>query len=256
MIKIALCDDESTVREGLLALLDQYQAKRGQKLIAEAFHSPLELLAKMERGTKFDVLLLDILMPGQNGIETAEEIRRFDSDIKIIFLTSSSEFAVQSYTVNAFYYQLKPFRAENFFPLLDSVFEACERERSNSFLLRCQDGLTRVEPKKIEFCEVNHRTLFIHLASGKILRCTCSLDKLESQLKSHGCFLRFHRSYLVNLDYVQNISYRVVTMFSQKEIPVPRGKYDLIKNAFLESAFQIGGGGILNDDGDPDFPFQ
>lgn len=240
MIKIALCDDDPAVRDELLALLERYQAQRGRELAVTTFQSPLDLLNAMERETRFDVLLLDILMPGQNGMETAGEIRRFDSDVKIIFLTSSSEFAVQSYTVNAFYYQLKPVEAERFFPLLDSVFEICARERADSILLRCRSGLTRVEPRRIEFCEVNHRTLFIHLTSGKVLESVGSLDGLEEQLADYNCFLRVHRSYLVNLDYVQHISYRAVTMSCLTEIPVPRGRYEEIKNAFLKSAFRAG----------------
>lgn len=244
MIKIALCDDDPAVRDELVAFLNQYRAQRGCELAVATFQNPLDLLDAIERDTRFDVLLLDILMPGQNGIETAREIRRFDNDVKIIFLTSSSEFAVQSYTVNAFYYQLKPLRPESFFSLLDSVLEVCGRERDSSLILRCRDGITRVEPKRIEFCEVNHRTLFIHLISGKVLESVGSLDKLEELLAGYSCFLRFHRSYLVNLDYVQNISYRTVTMSCLAEIPVPRGKYEEIKNAFLKSAFRAGQVGL------------
>lgn len=243
MIKIALCDDDSAVRDELLALLEQYQARQGRELAVSTYQSPLDLLDAMERGTRFEVLILDILMPGQNGIETAGEIRRFDRDVKIIFLTSSSEFAVQSYSVNAFYYQLKPLREESFFSLLDSVLEVCGQERGSTLLLRCRDGITRLDPRRIEFCEVNHRTLFIHLVSGRVLESIGSLDKLEEQLADHGCFMRFHRSYLVNLDYVQSISYRNVTMSCLTQIPVPRGKYDEIKNAFLKSAFRTGQAG-------------
>lgn len=193
----------------------------------------------MERDSdsRFDVLILDILMPGFNGIETAAEIRRFDNYIKIIFLTSSSEFAVQSYTVNAFYYLLKPIRTESLFPLLDSVLEACDNERADSLILRCKGGITRVETSRIEFCEVFHRTLLFHLTSGTTLESTGSLDKLESELAGYGCFIRVHRSYLINLNHVRNISRKSVTMSCMTEIPIPRGKYDDIKNAFLENAF-------------------
>lgn len=81
----------------------------------------------MERGAGFDILFLDILMPGVNGIDTASEIRKLDNNIKIIFLTSSAEFAVQSYTVGAYFYQLKPIWKESFFRLMDSVLVACEK---------------------------------------------------------------------------------------------------------------------------------
>lgn len=240
MIKLALCDDEPAVRDELLALLNQYCDERGREMDIETFQAPLELLNAIERGSRFDVLLLDILMPGFNGIETAEEIRRFDSCVKIIFLTSSSEFAVQSYAVKAFYYQLKPIKQESLFRLLDSVTETCEQERSGGLIMRCKDGITLVEARRIEFCEVIHRTLFIHLTSGKILESTGSLDNLEKQLTEHGCFMRFHRSYLVNLNHIRNISHRAVTMSCMTEIPVPRGKYADIKNAFLANAFSEG----------------
>lgn len=242
MIRIAICDDEADSRDRMTDLLEQYRKTRGRELAAATFKSPLDLLAEMESGTRYDVLFLDIIMPGQNGIETAKEIRRFDNDMKIVFLTSSPEFAAQSYTVNAFYYQLKPFQAESIFLLLDSIFEVYIREQDSSFLLRCRDGINRVHPERIEFCEVNHRTLCIHLVSGKELESTGSLDKLEEQLAGYGYFLRCHRSYLVNLNYVEHISYRHIIMSSQKEIPVPRGKYEEIKNAFLENAFCMGGG--------------
>lgn len=240
MMKIALCDDEAAVRDEVLALLKQYSADRGRELYAVPFGDPLEMLASMEKGAQFDVLLLDILMPGQDGLEAAAEIRRLDSSVKIIFLTSSPEFAVQSYTVQAYYYLLKPLGADSFFPLLDSVFESSERERASSLLLRCRDRIVRVEVKRIEFCEVIHRTLFIHLASGQVLESVGSLNQLEKELAPYGGFLRFHRSYLVNLCYVHSISHKAVTMASQAEIPVPRGKYDEIKNAFLENAFSGG----------------
>ena len=64
------------------------------------------------------------------------------------------------------------------------------------------------------------------------------LDELGRQLLPYGKFLRVHRSYLVNLDYVQNLSYRAITMSCQTEIPIPRGKYTEIKQAFLGHAFQ------------------
>ena len=73
-------------------------------------------MAEVEKGTRFDIILLDVLMPGENGMAAAREIREYDSNVKIIFLTSSTEFAVESYAVDAWYYQLKPIRREDFFP--------------------------------------------------------------------------------------------------------------------------------------------
>lgn len=237
MIKIAFCDDDSAVLSDLHRHLALYRAEKNIEIDDSSFQSPLDLIAEIERGTRFDILLLDVLMPGQNGIDAAAEIRNYDKNAKIIFLTSSAEFAVQSYTVNAFYYQLKPVCTENFFRLMDSVLAQCKIEQANSLILHSKTGITRIKPAQLEYCEVIHRTLFIHLTSGKVLECVGSLDELAKQLIPYGSFLRPHRSYLVNLEYIQNLSYRAITMSCLAEIPIPRGKYNEIKNAFLEYAF-------------------
>lgn len=237
MVKIALCDDEPAEIDRLSALFDKYGSQKDRKFNIEVFNTPLDLLDVIESGARFDILLLDVLMPGFNGIQTAAAIRRFDNCVKIIFLTSSSDYAVDSYTVNAYYYKLKPISEEAFFPLMDSVLETCERERTDGLILHCKEGITLVEADKIEYCEIIHRTLFIHLISGKVLQSAGSMDNLEKRLSEQGCFLRFHRSYLVNLNHIKNISKKTVTMLNLTEIPIPRNKYNETKDAFLENAF-------------------
>ena len=240
MIRAAFCDDDVSALSEIQGFLDRYRRERSREIVHTVFHSPVDLLAEIERGAQFDVLFLDILMPGQNGIETAAEIRGYDSNVKIIFLTSSAEFAVQSYEVDAFFYQLKPLRWESFSRVMDSALETCGRERETGILLRCKRGITRLDPESLEFCEVFHRTLLFHLSSGKVLESTGSLDELSRRLEPYGCFLRLHRSYLVHLGYIQSISCRAVTMSSLAEIPIPRGKYNEIKDAFLAYAFRNG----------------
>lgn len=238
MVKIAFCDDDISVLNELRVLLDRYRVERNCVVDYVIFNSPLNLLAEIERGVRFDILFLDVLMPGENGIDAAAEIRNYDSNVKIIFLTSSSEFAVQSYMVGAYFYQLKPIWEESFFRLMDSVLSQCEKEQESSLILRCKNGITRIDLRQLEYCEVIHRTLMIHLSTGKVLESIGSLDELCKQLEPDGKFLRPHRSYLVNLEFVQNISYRAIIMSCLAEIPIPRGKYNEVKNAFLEYAFQ------------------
>ena len=238
MIKVAFCDDDLSVLNDLRVLTDQYRVQRKLEIDYVSFNSPLDLIAEIERGTRFDILFLDVLMPGQTGINTAAEIRNFDHTVKIIFLTSSAEFAVESYTVGAYFYQLKPVKEDSFFRLLDSAVAACEKEQENSLILRCKTGITRIELRKVEYCEVSHRTLFIHLSTGKVLESIGSLDELCKQLQPYEEFIRPHRSYVVNLKYVQSLSYRAITMSCLTEIPIPRGKYQELKEVYLEYAFK------------------
>lgn len=213
--------------------MDRYRGERGREISYTAFHSPLDLLAAIERGAQFDILILEVLLSGENGINAAEEIRNYDRRVKIIFLTSSAEYAVASYRVRAYYYQLKPIRGEVLFQLLDSALDDCEKERGSSLILRCKSGITRIEPQQMEFCEIDNRTLVLHLANGTVLESIGSLGRLYRQLMPFGCFLQPHRSYIVNLDYVQTLSARDIIMFGQVKIPLSNGKRNEVKKAFL-----------------------
>lgn len=237
MIKIAFCDDDLSTLNELNVLLDRYRAERGRDITYTSFQSPLELLADIEKGTRFDALFLDVILPGENGISAAREIRRHDNNIKIIFLTSSSEFAVQSYTVGAYFYQLKPIWAENFFRLMDSVIDDCQKSRQCSLILRCKSGISRIDLERLEYCEVIGRTLLFHMDNKTVMESTGKLDDLCSQLTQYENFLRPHRSFLINMEYVRNISYKSIIMDSQAEIPIPHGKCSEIKNIYLEYAF-------------------
>ncbi|MBQ8860191.1 MAG: response regulator transcription factor [Ruminococcus sp.] len=238
MIKIAFCDDEVSILNKLSIYLDKYRVERNCEIEYITFNSPFDLLFEIENGTRFDIVFLDIIMPIDNGIDVAMEIRKFDREVKIIFLTSTSEFAVESYLVGAYFYQLKPIREESFFSLMDSAVSSCEKEQADSLILRCKSGITRIRLQHLEYCEVIHRTLLIHLTNGEVLECSGSLDELSKQLESHGGFLRFHRSYLVNLEHVKHLSYKSVTTSSLLQLPIPRGKYSEVKDTYLEYMFK------------------
>lgn len=237
MIKAAFCDDDRSVLDELQSLLGRYCSKRGQEVAYASFCSSLELLAEIEKGVHYDILFLDIILSNENGITIAKEIRQYDSVVKIIFLTSSSEFAVQSYSVGAYYYQMKPIWEEIFFRLMDSAISACRQEQQYSLILRCKSGITRIDLDRLEYCEVIGRTLLFHMANGKILEGTGSLDELCGQLTRYDNFLRPHRSFLINMEYIQRISYKTITMRSLAEIPIPHGKCSEIKNTYLKYAF-------------------
>ena len=237
MIKIAFCDDEMEVLHQMNELLDRYQVERNEDITYAAFQSPFELLTEIEKGIRPDILFLDVVMPGQNGMDVAKEIRQYDTNVKITFLTSSPEFAVESYTVGAYFYQLKPIWEESFFRLMDSVLSECEKKKKNSLILRSKDGITRIDLQQLEYCEVLGRKLLFHLENGAVLESAGSLDDLAGQLMQYSNFFRPHRSFLVNMEYIQNISSRSIKMVNDAVIPIPHGKCSEIKNTYMEYAF-------------------
>ena len=237
MIKIAFCDDDMEVLHQMNELLDRYRVERNEDITYAAFQSPFELLTEIEKGIRPDILFLDVVMPGQNGMDVAKEIRQYDTNMKIIFLTSSPEFAVESYSVGAYFYQLKPIWEESFFRLMDAVLAECEKKKKNSLILRSKDGITRIDLQQLEYCEVLGRKLLFHLEDGAVLESAGSLDDLAGQLMQYSNFFRPHRSFLVNMEYIQNISSRSIKMVNDAEIPIPHGKCSEIKNTYMEYAF-------------------
>ena len=237
MIQIAFCDDDQTVLDQLSALLEKYRAQRCVQIQCTAFHSPLDLLAEIEKGVRYDILFLDVIMPAENGITVAKEIRQYDTAVEIIFLTSSTEFAVESYIVGAYFYQLKPIWEDSFFRLTDSVIAECRRADQRSLILRCKSGVTRITLDSLEYCEVQGRTLVFHLLDGTVIESSGSMDELARQLADYPGFLRPHRSYLVNMEYIHNITAKSITMESLAEVPLPHGRFTAVRDQYLEYAF-------------------
>lgn len=237
MTKIAFCDDDAALLHQMQDFLEQYRTLRGAQIELFPFSSPMELLSTIENGVRYDILFLDVLMPGINGINTAKEIRQYDTTAQIIFVTSSSEFAVQSYVVGAYYYQLKPIWKENFFHLIDSVLAECRKHSQHGLILHCKSGLTRIALDNLEYCEVQGRTLVFHLLDGTVIESSGSMDELVRQLADRPGFLRPHRSYLVNMEYIRNITAKSITMESLAEVPVPHGRYTTVRDQYLDYAF-------------------
>ncbi len=238
MIKIVFCDDDVSVLSEINGLFDRYRAARRREMICKSFQNPFELVDSIERGMQPDILFLDIIMPGENGIHVAEQIRRYDNNVKIIFLTCTPEYAVESYAVDAYYYQIKPVLEEAFFQLMDSVLSECGRQREYNLVIRCKSGVRQINLEKLEYCEVIGRTLLFHLENGNVVESAGSLNELCEKLLVYENFLRPHRSFLINMDYIQTISHKGITMESLEEIPVPHGKCREVKDRYLEYAFR------------------
>ena len=236
MIKAAFCDDDLNVLDKMGVLFEKYCAVCSQEIAYTMFCSPFEILTEIEKGMRWDILFLDIIMPGQNGIDVAKEIRQYDTDVKIIFLTLSAEFAVESYAVGAYFYQMKPICEEKFFKLMDSVIATCKREQQGSLLLFAKSGVRRIELEKIEYCEVIRRTLLFYMESGEVFEGSGGMNELCKKLMPYGNFLRPHRSFLVNMEHIKNISYKMIVMKSGVNVPIPHGKYSEIKETYLAYA--------------------
>jgi DNA-binding LytR/AlgR family response regulator len=240
MFNIALCDDNMKDLSNMTNLLNDYKNLQCDKTLIKytAFQNALDLIAAMEIGEKYDVVLLDILMPFMTGMDAAKEIRVFNQDVKIIFFSSSTEFAVESYSVGAYYYALKPVWKEQLFILLDKVFSEIETQINKSILIKSKTGLTRIYLHRLEFAEVNVKTILYHMTDGLIIEGIGSMSELESLLLDDNCFIRPHRSYLINMSHINTLYPREIKMQSQSLVPMSKANYQTIKSAYMAYAFK------------------
>lgn len=239
MLQIAVCDDDIKELSNVGTLINEYRTTFRSDITYMSFTNPIELCMSISSDSQIDLIFLDIVMPDQNGIETARKIRKHDENVKIIFLTSSAEFAVDSYAVGAYYYALKPIVKESFFALLQKVTAEINKQDEH-LIVKCKTGISRIRLRNLCFCEVISKTVYYHLSDGAVLESSGSITELENQLLLRRNFVKPHRSYIVNMLYIETLTAKEIIMVSKEIIPLPKPKYNEVKNAYLSIAFSNG----------------
>lgn len=234
-MKIAICDDDSQELERISSLIAAYRQEMKVSLTYKAFQSATELLSTMSSGD-YDILLLDILMPGISGMQAAHEIRTFDAGVRIIFLTSSPEFALESYAVKAYNYILKPASRHKLFPILEALY-AEEQKPQEGFTVKTQAGVARILFSKLAFVEVMNKKLYFHLADGSMQEVASTLAAFEEQLLTRPEFVKVHRSYIVNLWQVGELASKELVTHAGKTVPISRLLYGKVREAYMEHLF-------------------
>ncbi len=234
MLQIAICDDNIDELSNMVQLINQYRASRHLNWDYAVFPNGFDLVSVLEKGNRFDIYCLDIIMPGFSGIDVAKEIRTFDKTAPILFFTSSPEFALDSYSVKAINYVLKPLTKEKFFITFDEVLEQLKIERDeDAIIVKSNEGIRKIMIPNLVFAEVIGRNVLYHLLSGKVIECAESFSSVCDSLLKYKCFIKTHRSYIVNMQYVDTIDNHKVTLQTLSSVPVAQGKARVIKEQYL-----------------------
>lgn len=238
MIHIAICDDSKQERQILAALFKRYQELHATPLQIHIFQNGFSLLDAIDQGKRFDITILDILMPGENGIEIARNIRASGTDTEIIFLTSSPEYAVDSYEVKAQNYLLKPVTEEKFFASIDSILAELDEKDTASFIIyTTEKQYSRIRVSSLVYGEVTHRTITLHLADQTMISAVMTFTEFQDILKAYPDFIYPHRSYAVNMNYIQYVTKSDIILTDGQKIPLSRNNYTKILEQFLNFAY-------------------
>lgn len=233
---IAICDDDAQELARLSGVLECYRKKTKKAFFYQSYSDGVALIDDVREG-KYDLLLLDILMPLVNGIQIAEEIRTFNKDIKIVFLTSSKEFALESYSVSALTYLLKPATEDRLFPVLDQFFQASQK-LEEKLTVKFKNGVAKLLFDDIAYVEVFNKILLFHMTDNRSREVAAPLVDYEDALLSRPEFIRVHRSFIINLHQVQEIRPADILTYSGRIVPVSRRLYTQVRDAYIEQLFQ------------------
>ena len=235
MLRIAICDDEERQLHEVAALLEAYfRALPGLNGQMELFGSGSALLAGAEAAGGFDLYLLDILMPGLSGIETGRRLRQLGDGGEIVYLSSSNDFAADSYDVRAFFYLLKPVEKKQLFRVLNGAVEKLNRRRNNSIVVSTADGPRRILLERIRYVERVGYCMRYYCTDGAVdsQSIRVSFREMAAPLLADRRFCLCGASFVMNLQHVAGISGQTAMLDNGQSVSLPRTAVTDFKRAW------------------------
>ena len=231
MLRIAICDDEKYDRDRIQALLLEYLETHNLNASIDLFSSGKEFISERDNLVKYDIVFLDINMEEIDGIQTAQEMRSFQSDTCIVLVTAFINYVLEGYKVGAVRYIMKDALDVQIKECMDAIIQKMQfREITFPFLegdrTLYTDNILYVESRK-------HKCIFSCMERENVTyQLYGKLDQIEIKLERYG-FLRIHKSFLVNMKHVKRISNYIAVMDSGDEFPVSRLRFTKARESFV-----------------------
>lgn len=240
-MKFAICDDEKQHIDSIALALKNYLEKiKEQNFTIWEFSNQFDLLDKMNSGAGFDVVFLDVLMPSMDGTEVAKEIRIKKYPCEIVFVTSSTDYALEAFDLGAIHYVLKPIDKKRFEDAMDRLLKKIFTNVEKTVVLKTPSGgAQKVETFFIEYIESFKHTQTVHLINRKNFEVKSSLNAIfeELMVKCGSQFIMPYKGYIVNQNMIRTIETNQILMQSGAKIPLAKGSFREIKDAYFEYMF-------------------
>jgi DNA-binding LytR/AlgR family response regulator len=232
-MKLAIVDDDKKLTDLLVSYITRFKKEQNMTMKVSVFHNPNDFLTNYNKD--YDLILMDIEMPGLNGIETAKELRRMDSRVVLMFITNMAQYAIHGYEVEAVDYVLKPVSYPDFLLKIQKAMRYIVRNQDKKLTLNTQEGVVHLHISDICYIEVMRHYLVYHSTQGNFTA-RGVMKEMEETLNSYH-FVRSNHCYLVNLKYVEAINGNIVKVGGD-DLQISRNK----KSEFLmEFTKYIGG---------------
>lgn len=229
MIRIAIVEDDKNYIETLKKYILRYEEESNQRFHVMTFQDGEDIVENYK--AEYDIILMDIEMQFMDGMTTAEEIRKHDSETVIIFITNMPQYAMKGYAVEALDYVLKPINYFAFSQRIDRALARMKKRTDKYISITYRSSIKKIDISDIYYIEVQNHELIYHTKEGDFsVRGT--MKELEETLKEES-FYRCNKCYLINLEYVDGVQDNNVVV-NGSEMQVSRAR----KKEFLD---------VLND---------
>lgn len=233
-MRVAIIDDDNELLESLSDLISNELLAIGDnsKKISK-FHNGEELLAIFKAGD-FDLIILDIFMGGMLGIDVARKIRESDNDVRLVFCTTSNEFASESYEVNAHYYLHKPFTDKSVKAMLDRLGMDSYEFAKHITLSNGQGVILR----NVIYTEYFGHNVTIHCKRGEDITARVLHSEVESLLCENSYFCCCTKGIVVNFHEVKSQNGSEFIMSNGDILPISRRRSKDVVDAFTKFKFE------------------
>ena len=234
MIRIAVCDDDPFWLNRINQILQRYAQERNIQIQSCFFNLPAELLDQLEAGDRFDLYLLDIYMPGLTGMGVASYLRKTDMESPVIFLTTSTEHALEAFGVGAMQYLVKPFETEALFLSLDKAIREIQAVSCKRLGVKVQNEYRTLDAENIIYCETNGHYQNIILLNGEVVSTRLKVAELSEKLVPLGGFYQCGKAYILALSKISRITAASVFVSGGRELSVPKSALAGLRMAYFD----------------------
>lgn len=231
-MRIAVCDDSTTAREQFLSALRGWDPARQAECYADG--ASLLAAAREPGQADFDIVFLDIYMPGEDGVDIARALQSISPKTGIVFITTSREHAVDAFSLHALHYLIKPVTSQGVAEAFRRLAQLTARPRPMIVLNTGHDSLN-VYLDEICYIQSVKHVKEIYLTGNRLVKVWGSLEELESKLDRS--FLRINRGTIVNMEKIERMSVDACILRDGTRLYLTRRKHALIRAAYDDYLF-------------------
>ncbi len=232
-IKVALCDDDAKALPVIAGAAESAFQEKGIYTDIRRFNSGRALLQAMEQ-TRFHIVLLDIEMPGMDGIAVGKRLRELGDGTHIVYVSEAESRVFESFLVQPLGFVRKSNFLNDIAAVVELYVKTCSQDERGDYLeFQTRSGLLTLKSRQIRYIEGSRNYQLLYLEGQKEpTEVKMTMDKLEEATRTHS-FIRIHKGYLVNYRCIQRISASAVTLLDGTQLPIGRSKAAEVKSKYL-----------------------